>query len=120
MRAKEFITERKIGKLSKRQRYPTVGLHTFSDWGSYDLNRLMMMVAGSDGKNLPEMDHASWPGKFWSTAHPYTKEEHEMLKMAYKELGLPFKDLNNGDLASDELDSTNISSPLKPFKGYKK
>lgn len=119
MRAKEFITERKTGKISKRLRYPSTGLHTFSD-STYDLNRVMMAVAGSDGKTIPHTDAESWVGNWKNTAHPYTKEEHEMLKMAYKKLGLPYTDFNKGDLGSDELDSTNISSPLKPFKGYKK
>jgi hypothetical protein len=119
MRAKEFIIEGN-GKITKRQRYATVGLHTFNDWGSYDLNRIMMMVAGSDGKTIPETDNESWAGKLYATSHPYTKEEHDMLKLAYKKLGIKFKDLNNGDLKSDELDSTNTQSTLKPFKGYKK
>ena len=120
MRAKEFINENKKGKISKRQQYSTKGLHTFSDWGSYDLNRVMMMVAGSDGKSLPEVNGESWIGKFNCTSHPYSKEEDNMLKLAYKKLGLKYKDLNNGDIHSDELDSTNKQSPVKPFKGYKK
>jgi hypothetical protein len=28
--------------------------------------------------------------------------------------------LNKGDLDSEELDSTQDQSPIKPFKGYKK
>jgi hypothetical protein len=43
-----------------------------------------------------------------------------MLKDAYKAAGMPYTDLNKGDLESDELDSTNTSSPVKPFKGYKR
>jgi hypothetical protein len=43
-----------------------------------------------------------------------------MLKIAYKAAGIPFQDLNKGDLASKELDSTQEQSPIKPFKGYKK
>jgi hypothetical protein len=119
MRAKEFIFERKQGNISKRLRYATKGLHTFSD-STYDLNRVMMAVAGSDGKTLPDVDAESWIGNWKNTAHPYTKEEHDMLKLAYKKLGLEHTDLNSDDLNSDELDSTNKSSPVKPFKGYPK
>jgi hypothetical protein len=122
MRAKEFISESKIGKLSKRQRNPTRGLHVFANSNydrTYDLNRVMMAAASTDGTIIPDMDGESWAGKF-NTAHAYTKEEEAMLKIAYKAAGINFKDLNKGDLSSDELDSTNTQSTLKPFKGYKK
>lgn len=122
MRAKEFITERKVGKLSKRQRNSTRGLHVFANSNydrAYDLNRVMMAAACTDGNIIPKMDGESWAGKF-NTAHAYTKEEENMLKRAYQAAGVIFKDLNHGDLSSDELDSTNTQSTLKPFKGYKK
>lgn len=122
MRAKEFITERVIGKLTKRQGNSTRGLHTFANSNydrMYDLNRVMMAAACTDGVTVPEIDQTSWAGKF-NTAHAYTKEEENMLKQAYKAAGVDFTDLNNGDLKSKELDSANTSSPVKPFKGYKR
>jgi len=122
MRAKEFINESKVGKLSKRQSSSTRGLHVFANSNydrTYDLNRVMMAAACTDGSIVPAMDGESWAGKF-NTAHAYTKEEEAMLKIAYKAAGIKFKDLNHGDLNSDELDSTNTQSTLKPFKGYKK
>jgi hypothetical protein len=122
MRAKEFIIERKVGKITKRQGNSTRGLHTFANSNydrMYDLNRVMMAVASTDGITVPEIDQTSWAGKF-NTAHAYTKQEEAMLKIAYKAAGIKFKDLNHGDLNSDELDSTNTQSTLKPFKGYKK
>jgi hypothetical protein len=85
----------------------------------YDLNRVMMAVASTDGITVPKIDQTSWAGKF-NTAHAYTKEEENMLKIAYKAAGVDFTDLNHGDLKSKELDSTNTQSTLKPFKGYKK
>jgi hypothetical protein len=127
MRAKEFIIERsdqtKVkGKLSKRQRMSTNGLHLFTDSNydrSYGLNRVMMAVACADGSGTIDMDPESWVGKR-NTAHPYTEIESKMLKDAYKLTGQDFNDLNNGDMHSDELDSTNKKSPVNPFKGYKK
>jgi len=122
MRAKEFIIERKVGKITKRQGNSTRGLHTFANSNydrMYDLNRVMMAVASTDGITVPEIDQTSWAGKF-NTAHAYTKEEEDMLKIAYKAAGVDFTDLNHGDLKSKELDSTNTQSTLKPFKGYKK
>lgn len=122
MRASEFINEAKIGKLSKRQQHPTKGLHVFANSTydrTYDLNRVMMAVASTDGTFVPDMDGESWAGKF-NTAHAYTDVEHDMLEKAYKAAGIKYKDLNNGDNESRELEGTNIQSPLKPFKGYKK
>jgi len=122
MRAREFITEKRMGKLTKRQQQSTVGLHRFRDPGGYDrsyeLNRVMMAAACADGTDAPlDMDQASWVGKY-NTASPYTKEEHKMLKQAFKAVGSETHDLNHGDLRSQELDSTNKTSPVKGFKGY--
>lgn len=126
MRAHEFITEQshgtRAGKVSKRQQQSTVGLNVFaiSQYDrTYDLNRVMMAVASTDGETIPDLEQESWVGK-QNTAHPYTKVEQDMLKIAYKAAGIPFKDLNKGDLDSEELDSTQDQSPIKPFKGYKK
>jgi len=124
MRASEFISESKIGKISNRQQYATRGLNIFSKKIDsydrlYDLNRLMMAVASSDGVNPIVMDSESWVGKH-NTTHPYTKEEQDMLKLAYKAAGLAYKDLNNGDMDSEELPGTNAQSIVKPFKGYKR
>lgn len=122
MRANEFISEMKKGKLSKRQQHPTKGLHVFTDSNFdriYMLNRVMMAAAMSDGTNVPDVPAESWAAKY-NTAHPYTKQEHDMLMHAYKAAGVTYKDLNHGDLKSHELDSTQVSSPIKPFKGYKK
>lgn len=122
MRAKEFIIERVIGKPTKRQRNSSRGMHVFAKSNFdriYDLNRVMMAVASTDGVIVPKMDQSSWAGKS-NTAHAYTKEEENMLKLAYETMGIEFSDLNNGDMNSDELASVNIKSPVNPFKGYKK
>ena len=124
MRANEFISESKKGKISSRQQQSTRGLNVFSKKIDsydriYDLNRLMMAVASSDGINPVKMDAESWIGKH-NTAHPYTKEEQDMLKLAYKAADLEYIDLNNGDLDSEELPNTNTQSIAKPFKGYKR
>jgi len=124
MRATEFISETKMGKISPQQQQATRGLNIFSKKidaydRNYDLNRLMMAVASSDGINPIEMPAESWVGKH-NTAHPYTKEEQDMLKLAYKAAGLEYIDLNNGNLDSEELSDTNTQSIAKPFKGYKK
>ena len=122
MRAHEFITEGDKGKVSARQQQATVGLNIFATTQydrTYDLNRVMMAVASTDGTSIPDLNRESWVGKN-NTAHPYTEVEQDMLKIAYKAAGIPFQDLNKGDLDSEELASTQDQSPIKPFKGYKK
>ena len=119
MRAREFITEVSQAKLTKRQQRSTAGLNTYSDgerWNSdYVAYRLGMAVAGTDGQIEPELDAKSWIGKSKST-HPYTQEEQEMLKKAYKAVGASYKDENKGDMRSLELDTTNTTSPVAKIK----
>lgn len=121
MRAREFVAENARGKIGKRRQFPTRGLNLFFDPSRtdshYTLNRVMMAVASTDGSFVPDVDSESWVGKD-RTAHPYTKEEQEMLKKAYKAVGATYKDLNRGDMESTELPSTSNTSPIKGFKGY--
>jgi hypothetical protein len=115
MRAREFITEKSQGKLTKRQQNPTRGLHTFSDAekanSDYTFNRVGLAAAMCDGTNDPEMDYLSWIGKKKLTA-PYTKIEADMLKQAYKLAGANYQDVNNGDMQSKELEDTYTNSPV--------
>lgn len=123
MRADEFIFENSVGKLRKRHRLATRGLHKFRDENYadriYELNRIMMAAASTDGTIIPEMDSESWAGRH-DIAAPYTQEEQDMLKIAYAVNGTMYKDLNNGDLRSQEVPDTNTKSVIKSFKGYKK
>ena len=121
MRAQEFIVERD-GTIGKRRQVATVGLDVFGDAerqnSDYTLNRVMMAAACADGSNTPiDMDANSWVGKKRS-AHPYTKVEQNMLKQAFKAAGANWKDLNNGDMNSEEHPEVNITSPVVGFKGY--
>jgi hypothetical protein len=121
MRASEFLTEHD-GQISKRHRYATVGLNTFGDAermdGGYTAYRVMMASAMADGTNEPiDIDAKSWHGKR-KTAHPYTQQEQNMLKQAFKAVGADWQDLNHGDLHSDEPPGGNTRSPVEGFKGY--
>ena len=125
MRAKEFIKENRSkarAKTMKRYQQSSTGLNTFGRSNfdnTYDLNRVMMAVAMTDGKKKPDLDRETWAAKY-NTAHPYTALEQEMLELAYDAAGIPFQDLNAGDVKSKELEDTQKQSPIKPFKGYKK
>jgi hypothetical protein len=123
MRANEFVSESKIGKIGNRKQMATKGLHKFRDENcadrTYELNRIMMAAATTDGTFVPDIDGESWAGRY-NISVPYTQQEQDMLMMAYKAAGSEYHDLNKGDLKSKELDSTNIKSTVKPFKGYKR
>jgi hypothetical protein len=121
MRAREFIAERD-GTIGTRRQAATVGLDVFGDSermnSDYTLNRVMMAAACADGTNKPiDMDAKSWLGKRRS-AHPYTKVEQNMLKQAFKAAGADWKDLNNGNMDSEEHPAVNTASPVVSFKGY--
>ena len=125
MRAKEFITEDNApGKLTKRQRYGSRGLHKFQDVDGrdrvYELNRVMMALAQANGETDHEkidLDSESWIGTS-NMAVPYTEVESNMLKSAYKAVGSEREDLNDGDIRSSELPSINKESPVEGIKGY--
>ena len=121
MRATEFVTEDKVGKMGKRLNQATVGMNKFRDAKFadrvYELNRIMMAVASTDGTFVPDVDAESWVGRH-NVAAPYTKEELNMLDKAYQAIGSEFHDLNHGDINSDEHPAVNKDSPIKAFAGY--
>jgi len=121
MRANEFMAESSQKKITKRHSQSSKGLNTYGDSehvsGDYTSYRLGMAVAGANGKDPLDMKAKSWVGK-QKTTHPYTKEEQDMLKQAYKAVGAEYKDLNQGDMKSKELDDTHKVSPILGFAGY--
>jgi len=121
MRAAEFITEDVVGKVGHRRQQATVGLNKFRHPDRadrvYELNRVMMAVASTDGTFVPDIDQESWVGRH-NVATPYTREEQEKLEKAFKAIGSDYEDLNHGDYYSQEVESTNKTSPVQGFKGY--
>jgi hypothetical protein len=121
MKIREILSET-IGKLSEPQQSASVGLHIYDDgqtWASdYSHYRLGLALASTDGKMVPQTDSESWIGKK-KTAHPYTKEEADMLKRAYEAIGVRYHDINNGDLESQEIKTTNTKSPVAKKKKNK-
>jgi hypothetical protein len=125
MRAAEFITEDTVHngftpRLSAHHAMP--GAHRVGGTADrlYDLNRIMMYVASSDGDNEVDLDYESWAGKN-TLAFPYTEHELKMLKKAYKHLGIRWDDVlhPNPDNQSQEVPGKiQTQSPVKGFKGY--
>ena len=125
MRAQEFIVEDRKGDLHPDQAATMVGAHRIRDNGGYDrtnhLNRMMMAAAMHDGKSrkaIPksQMDPASWVEKY-NTAHPYTKEEDNMIHGAMKTIGSEHHNVMSNH-RSTEPEGTHKISPVKGFKGY--
>lgn len=119
MKIRDIITE-EAGVLKDRQRRATRGLNKFTDgkkWNSdYTLYRLGLALAATDGKTMPPIDDESWVGK-WKLTAPYSKEEQDMLNLAYKEVHADYEDMNHGDLRSQEALTVNKTSPVaKPKK----
>jgi hypothetical protein len=121
MRAHEFLIEKQAGKIGQRKSQATVGLNKFRDADladrAYELNRVMMAAAATDGTFVPDIDNESWAGRY-NLAMPYTDVEQRMLEKAFQAVGSEHEDLNHGDLKSKELASTNTTSPVKGFPGY--
>jgi hypothetical protein len=121
MRAHEFLIEKHIGKIGQRRSQATVGLNKFRDADLadrvYELNRVMMAAASTDGTFVPDIDNESWAGRY-NVSMPYTDVEQRMIEKAFKAVGSDHEDLNCGDLKSKELESTNKRSPVTGFKGY--
>jgi hypothetical protein len=121
MRAQEFVTEDTVGKMSKRLNQATVGLNKFRDNKFadrvYELNRVMMAVASTDGTFVPKLDGESWAGRH-NIAAAYTQQDQQKLNMAYKAIGSTYVDINHGDLRSQEHPAVHVTSPVKAFAGY--
>jgi len=128
MRASEFIAEGKpagSGKIPGGHDNAMPGAHIVRDIGGYDrtnhMNRMMMAMAmhdGRDKKPIPKdrMDPASWVEKY-NTAHPYTKEEDNMIHGAMKTIGSDHYHVLS-DHRSIETPATHKVSPVKGFRGY--
>ena len=84
---------------------------------TYDLNRAMMAVASSDGKNFShDPTGESWIGRS-NMAAPYTQLEHDMLHHAYGAIGTPIESAIDDE--RKEPEDTHRISPVVGFRGYK-
>ena len=113
MRAKEFLKEEQRGDLIDSQKKPMVGV-SFTIDGGVDLYRASMLVAG-----LPE-EHTNIDSYSLVSGRPfivtYCDEERDMIKQAFKKMGIPYKEMVSSE--SEEPDGVNTQSIVSSFKGY--
>ncbi|MEY4331486.1 MAG: hypothetical protein RLZZ196_224 [Bacteroidota bacterium] len=119
MKIKEIIVEDKAADVPPRLNQSTVGLDRFRDKEFadriYELNRVMMAAAVSDGVSPLKINPESWAGRN-NIAAPYTEIEQKILTQAFDAIGSHFTDLNKGNLKSEELPDTNTVSPIAKYK----
>jgi hypothetical protein len=114
MRAKEFIVEH-TGEPHPEHDAVHQGFSKQRDPGgfypTYHQYRTGMAIGMADGSNKPlDIDHESWVGPYW-TFHPYTNEEHKMVKQVTKVIPTEFHQIR-ARTKSVEPDGTHKISPV--------
>jgi hypothetical protein len=115
MKINEIIAEGKTTDMHSDHKNAHQGAYIARDKGGYDrvyhMNRLMMAMAKADGKSTKAVDTPAdtWFEKY-NTIHPYTEEEHNMVKSAMKTVPTDGHEVNK-DHKSREADSTHKVSP---------
>ena len=121
MRAQEFVTEQRRGRMDTVAQRAMPGTWRFRDSGydrAYNLNRVMMAAACADGRDgrPVDMDASAWNDRY-NTAHPYTEVEHNMMRQAFGAIDTEY-DHAVPDHGSREHPGVNKASPVRGFKGY--
>lgn len=115
MKIRDIIVEGKDGERPENFTQDR-GEWRFSDGGidrAYQLNRIMMAAAMADGRSTKAVDmpQSSWVEKY-NTAHPYTEQEHNIMKQAFNSV-YGFYEHTGKDHKSHEPDDTNKVSPMR-------
>ena len=113
MRAKEFLPESMRGSLLDAQVSTLPGVGFTIDPG-LDLYRAGMLVAGMPEDSAPMDPYSVVSGRPFIVT--YCPEEQEMIRQAFKKMGIPYKEIV--PQGSKEPDSINTQSITSSFKGY--
>jgi hypothetical protein len=122
MRAREFVSEARRGKLDHSFQHTSPGTmvpknhdHLYTS-RSYDAYRVGVLT-GMHEDDLNEMDADSWIGNM-PMYNTYTPEEHDKVQRALKKLGQTAE--HHAYQGSQEPPDTHKTSPVSGFKGYPK
>ena len=119
MRAIEFVKEGKVTPRSPEHDAASHGASRLRDVGGYDrvyhMNRIMMAAAMADGQSTKAVDSPSetWFEKY-NTAHPYTKEEDNMIRAAMKTVPTDGSHVSKFGKSTEPVDTQKISPIAKP------
>jgi len=116
MRANEFISEERRGKLSKMAKNAMHKTHIYGDGyhtdGTMNFYRVGMAAAMADGTDRPiDMKERTW----FSTKNvtmPYTDTEHKMMHQAFRTVNSDVETPVT-DHRSREADDTHKASPVR-------
>jgi len=113
MRAREFISEQREGKMPHNVEQTLPG--AVKNNGYYDLYRASMAMAGmdKDGNCEHEPDSESWARSGFVGS--YTEEEGDLAQKAFQKLRLQS---SKHKTKGKEPDGVNNVSPVVSFKGY--
>jgi hypothetical protein len=115
LKINEIITEgQQVGVAPENIQHAGHGQIRFRDKGGYDrtynLNRVMMAAAMSDGSGEKvDMDQSSWVEKY-NLALPYTEEEREMMKSALDTVDSEYDDGGTRILSAEDAGVNTLSS----------
>ena len=115
MRAKEFLAEKRSGKINKHHAQATPGAYTNNGDRYYGLYRASMLMARAPGDDA-DIDTDSVAAKPYIGA--YTDVEKKMIDAAHKALGMETETEAPGP--SMEMYDTNKQSPVVAAKWQRK
>jgi len=115
MRANEFLTEKKHGKIDARHKQATPGAYTNDADRYYGLYRMSMFMARAPG-NDDNIDTDSVANQAYIGA--YTDVDKQKIDAAHKALGIKTKTQARGP--SEEMPDTNTQSPITGAKWQRK
>ena len=113
MRAKEFVTETQRGKPLDAHAKVSPGA-AFTTDGYLDLYRASAIMARYPA-DTSDIDPYSFVSGLPMIV-TYTDEEKEIVKQAFKRMGIPYQEHITS--SSQEPDAINTKSLVKGFKGY--
>ena len=134
MRAREFIVEQKLSDVhdgldvASKSLPNTYVIPELQNNDFYDLYRFGVAIAAVRGENgtdnvqngyKPDFRAESSWGENQVISSEFDKEIGKTIDQALKKVGKSGKKLVSTP-SSDEMDDTMHSSPVKPFKGYRK
>ena len=111
MRAKEFLNEEHRGSLLDSQKKVLPGVSFTIDPG-VDIYRAGMLVAGMP-EDITDIDpYSIVSGRPFVVT--YCEEEREMMRQAFKKMGIPFKEMVHQ--GSEEPEAVNKQSIVRKFE----